>query len=796
MRPSTSSGSTLGQQCVNNYRHRHNPDKIARLEEIFNECAHPDESRRRQISEELGLDAKQVKFWFQNKKTQLKTLNERLDNHVLRLDNARLQSENHRMSETLKNLLCVPCGGQVMGVEERELSLQILRAQNFLLNTEASKLSYLIDSLMMLLPPFPSSHDTSQGSLQNQMPGIPVQNQFIPSQDHHIHAQNQLVPPHDHHIHACASHQYTPVVTTPAIDQNIPAHHPDIHHLTSSSDYNIPGLSTTLAQNIPTLISTCKQNNNIPVVEQEIQEPNHGIINILSLTLDQDMPPLGRDIPAINQYNMPHLDLDAIVEIRNNDMLMRQSTNTEDALMLQIANNAMEELMKLLSMNEPFWFRSLHDGKFILQHESYQKTFPWSDCLRAGPHSRIESSKDLRVVSMSGTQLVEMFLNSDKWVDLFPTIVKKAQTIQVFESGLLGNRNGALQLMNAEMHILSHLVPTREFLFLRYCKQIEAGVWVIGDVSLDSSKYKTSVSQAWRLPSGCLIQEMTQGLCRVSWVEHVNVDDNIQTHEIFKDIIHNNAYGAERWVSTLERMCERFACASVETIPSYEAGGVIRSLEGRKSIIKLAHRMVKTFCGNLDMQGDTNFPHLTKMNDDGIRLSVHVNNTKPNAPKGMILGAATTFRLPFSPQNVFDYLIDNKERPKWDVLCCGNEGCEIQRISTGINPGNYISIMQSFIPRENNIMILQESYVDALGSMLVYAPFDTEIMNGQSNVPEGQDGQIDKSAGSLVTLMFQLLASSPSKLGMVDIEFVGVVKTLVTSTVEKIKVALNCTNLK
>ncbi|XP_020232433.1 homeobox-leucine zipper protein ROC7 [Cajanus cajan] len=653
MRPSTSSGSTLGQQCVNNYRHRHNPDKIARLEEIFNECAHPDESRRRQISEELGLDAKQVKFWFQNKKTQLKTLNERLDNHVLRLDNARLQSENHRMSETLKNLLCVPCGGQVMGVEERELSLQILRAQNFLLNTEYEKRTTLLVNNGInprLLPPFPSSHDTSQGSLQNQMPG--------------------------------ASHQYTPVVTTPAIDQNIPAHHPDIHHLTSSSDYNIP-----------------------------------------------DMPPLGRDIPAINQYNMPHLDLDAIVEIRNNDMLMRQSTNTEDALMLQIANNAMEELMKLLSMNEPFWFRSLHDGKFILQHESYQKTFPWSDCLRAGPHSRIESSKDLRVVSMSGTQLVEMFLNSDKWVDLFPTIVKKAQTIQVFESGLLGNRNGALQLMNAEMHILSHLVPTREFLFLRYCKQIEAGVWVIGDVSLDSSKYKTSVSQAWRLPSGCLIQEMTQGLCRVSWVEHVNVDDNIQTHEIFKDIIHNNAYGAERWVSTLERMCERFACASVETIPSYEAGGVIRSLEGRKSIIKLAHRMVKTFCGNLDMQGDTNFPHLTKMNDDGIRLSVHVNNTKPNAPKGMILGAATTFRLPFSPQNVFDYLIDNKERPKWDVLCCGNEGCEIQRISTGINPGNYISIMQSFIPRENNIMILQESYVDALGSMLVYAPFDTEIMS-------------------------------------------------------------------
>jgi len=35
----------------------------------------------------------------------------------------------------------------------------------------------------------------------------------------------------------------------------------------------------------------------------------------------------------------------------------------------------------------------------------------------------------------------------EKWVYLFPTIVKKAQTIEVLESGSLGNRNGALQLV-------------------------------------------------------------------------------------------------------------------------------------------------------------------------------------------------------------------------------------------------------------------------------------------------------------------------------------------------------------
>ena len=54
----------------------------------------------------------------------------------------------------------------------------------------------------------------------------------------------------------------------------------------------------------------------------------------------------------------------------------------------------------------------------------------------------------------------------------------------------------------------------------------------------------------------------------------MEVDDKIQTHDLFRDLIcGNNAYGAERWVLALERMCERIASASSETIPSCESGG-------------------------------------------------------------------------------------------------------------------------------------------------------------------------------------------------------------------------------
>jgi len=38
----------------------------------FKESPHPDEKQRQQLSEQLGLSASQVKFWFQNRRCQTK----------------------------------------------------------------------------------------------------------------------------------------------------------------------------------------------------------------------------------------------------------------------------------------------------------------------------------------------------------------------------------------------------------------------------------------------------------------------------------------------------------------------------------------------------------------------------------------------------------------------------------------------------------------------------------------------------------------------------------------------------
>ena len=45
-----------------------------RARRMFKECPHPDENQRMQLSRELGLEPRQIKFWFQNRRTQMKVV--------------------------------------------------------------------------------------------------------------------------------------------------------------------------------------------------------------------------------------------------------------------------------------------------------------------------------------------------------------------------------------------------------------------------------------------------------------------------------------------------------------------------------------------------------------------------------------------------------------------------------------------------------------------------------------------------------------------------------------------------
>lgn len=270
-----------------------------------------------------------------------------------------------------------------------------------------------------------------------------------------------------------------------------------------------------------------------------------------------------------------------------------ENKKKEKKIIMETANNAMEELTRLLNLNEPLWFGPTRDGSYILQRETYDTMYRKSNVLN-GSSVRIESSKDEMIVNMAGAQLVDMFLDLEKWTALFPTIVKNAKTIDVFEEGLLESRDKAMQWMYAKMHILSHLVPTRNISFLRYCKKIKEGAWVIADVSLslDAIELAPSPPNVWKFPSGCMIREHTDYSCKVTWVEHIEVDDKEQTDNFFeKTICSNNGYRAQRWLLTLERMCQRISTYSIQNIPHSNTHTTeMGSIKGKGIVMKLGER--------------------------------------------------------------------------------------------------------------------------------------------------------------------------------------------------------------
>ncbi|ONK74994.1 uncharacterized protein A4U43_C03F12210 [Asparagus officinalis] len=676
--------------------HRHTPRQIQELEGMFKLCPHPDEKQRMRLSRDLGLEPKQIKFWFQNRRTQMKAQHERQDNCSLRAENDKIRCENIAMREALKNIICPNCGGPPVN-EDSYFDEQKLRMENARLKEELDRVSsitskYLgrpITQLPPIQPVSVSSLDLSVGGFVN--PG------FGPSLD---------------------------------LD------------LLSGSSSSIP---------FP-----------FPAPLSDIEKP----------------------------------------------------------IMAELATNAMEELIRLVQTDEPLWIKPGTDGREVLHLETYDRIFSKPGHQFLGPDTRVEASRDSGVVFMSPGALVDMFMDSVKWMELFPTIVSNARNIEVLASGMGGSRSGSLILMYGEFQILSPVVPTREFLFLRYCQQIDHSSWVVTDVSVDFPRDPNLLgppSRNRRLPSGCLIQEMPNGHSKVSWVEHTEIEDKNQTLGLFQDLVHSGmAFGAQRWVTTLLRMCERFHCLMGTGADTRDLVGVIPTPEGRMSMMKLSQRMLNIFCNSLCPSNGHQWNTLSGLNEVRVRFIPH-KSADPGQPNGVVLSAATSTWLPLSCQRVFSFFKDERTRAQWDVLSNGNMVQEVTNITTGLNPGNSISLLRALTPDQNSMLILQESCTDASGSIVVYAPVNLQsmdiVMSGEDTsyipllpsgfaiLPDGRPSNglaastssnpISGSSGSLLTITFQILMSSlpTAKLNTESVESVN---RLISETVHNIKAALNC----
>ncbi|XP_015941575.1 homeobox-leucine zipper protein HDG2 [Arachis duranensis] len=785
---------------------RHTPYQIQEMETFFKACPHPDEQQRIELGNVLGLDHLQIKFWFQNKRTQLKNQYERNENFALKNENEELRAENENYKEILNSIRCHGCGGP----PPPPLTYDQMRQENNKLREQIEWMSTMMSNCVLQEPDntsnpnitrpqnVPNIESSQQNNTNNMMP----QTQSVPNQE----LGNMASPPQSNNIDILSPSMFNQGIIDSmrltqqnnGIDmpQNV-INHGIVKDMPSSQAHNnvinvtppMSMLNQGIGDNIAVIPPSVLDQGNCSVPSSS-QHNNEIYINLPLSSLNQD----------VGSYGAKSKDK-AGETSSGSDPLIRSLPVSNKAMIEELAAASLEELKALVQAGEPMWVSGAHNSETINEQE-YYRTFPGG----IGPRLlgyKSESSRESRVINMNHVNLVEILNDVDLWSRVFCSIVSKAAGFQVLSTGQAGSYDGNLQVVSSEFQMPTPLVPAREYYFLRYCKKLQDGRWVVVDASLETSQPNATIPPTRRRPSGCLIQASPDGYStKVTWVEHVEVDDRaLMVNSMYKPLVESGlAFGARRWVAQLDRRCERIASAVQTTtiLQPQEDQLSVTSVEGKKGLVKLAERMVMDFLSGVGASTVENWAIVTpSTNHSNIRIITRKVEDDPGRPSGIVIGAATCFHLAVPPNSFFDRVRTANARAEWDVLCTGGVAEEFAHIKNGRDPGNCITLFRIKSPdaKNNGMIIVQESSSDSTGSFVIYAPVDMNSINAVIGgrdpdelpiLPSGMAILPDGGGGCLVTLAFQILIESdPTK--KISICSVSTINQLVKVTVNNIK---------
>ncbi|KAF7073970.1 hypothetical protein CFC21_078883 [Triticum aestivum] len=504
-----------------------------------------------------------------------------------------------------------------------------------------------------------------------------------------------------------------------------------------------------------------------------------------------------------------------------------------DTLVIQHVACAMEEFKVLVGLGAPLWSLAEGGEVEVIDYKEYMKMmFPNE---RHEMEFCAEATRKTGIISCTATDLVGILMNADWWSQTFPGIVASATTSKIITPGDSGD--GLVQLMSAELRVLSPRVPVRKINFIRRCQKIAENIWAVVDVSVDGIRDQAaglndgapSTYTACRLqPSGCHIQELNNGHCQVTWIVNM-VHDEATVPPLHHPLFRSGwALGACRWIASLQRRCDYIASLHtnpVLTLNTRSGGAAPITPEGRKSVLEVAHRMTLKFYEAICGPGTQPWTSVDERRGScGVgaeRFEVDVRVvTFPVGTGATVLRATTTVWLPGTPaQQVFNYLCDGDRRTEWDIganrtSTIRQEGC----FGTGQLDGNSVSLLRTIASNgAYGKLILQESCIDASCMVLAYAQIDDQtiqdVINGTNTsfslLPSGvvvlPDGNAEPGApptsamcsssssashrsnsGSLVSIMYQTLLSGqpPEHLFKAVAENVG---NLLCQAIDKIK---------
>ncbi|XP_047063798.1 homeobox-leucine zipper protein ROC4-like [Lolium rigidum] len=507
-------------------------------------------------------------------------------------------------------------------------------------------------------------------------------------------------------------------------------------------------------------------------------------------------------------------------------------------VLTKLAASAMDELVKMAHMDEPLWTPGVplpgSLAKGTLNHEEYLNIF--SPCITGARTAGFvsEASRESGIViSESSAALVETLMDERRWSRMFSCIIAKSSTMEEISAGVAGSRDGALLLVSVEQHypmqaelcVLSPLVPAREVTFLRFCKQLSDRAWAVVDVSIDglvmeqglAVEYTTANMRCRRLPSGCVVQDTANGLCKVTWIEHTEYDES-SVHQLYRPLLRSGlALGAGRWFATLQRQCEGLDILMPSVAaPKQDSSDVM--VDGARSLLKLAQRMMENFRAGVSTSSAawSKLDGFTGNIGEDVRVMARQSVDEPGVPPGVVLCAATSVWMLVTPKRLFNFLCNEETRAEWDILSKSGPMQELTKIAKGQQDGNAVSLLKANATdlQDSSILILQETCTDASGSMVVYAPVDIPAMrllmdgggdprlvallpSGFVVLPAGPSisGDEHKACGSLLTVAFQILVNSSQPTGKLTMESVQTVKTLISCTINRIKTALQCNDV-
>ncbi|KAG2244715.1 hypothetical protein Bca4012_023134 [Brassica carinata] len=465
--------------------------------------------------------------------------------------------------------------------------------------------------------------------------------------------------------------------------------------------------------------------------------------------------------------------------------------------LLELANIAMNELIMLGERDSPLWIKDSNSKRKTLDYQEYRSFF--KNGFVKPPGYVIEASRETGRVLMDSLALVKTF-TTNNWINVFAPIVSVASIHNLIPNGSGGPINGSLRLITAEFQVISPLVPKRQVKFLRYCKMLREGFWAVVDFTprLENLNF-SSDDGSYRLPSGVIIEHGDNKYSKVTWIEQIEYDERLIPQLPPLLISSRLGLGAKRWLTTLQRHCK-----NLSTLPSLNLAEVHQGMSSKVAteIVKLAQRMTINYYLGITASAESGWKRIDlESGRHNMRVMIRENNVGEHTRN--VLSAATSVWFPVSKKTLFDFLSNQRFRNQWDILAIDvttsiEEKIKIQKSRVHKNE---VSLLQI----EPGNSVLQETWNDASGALLVYAPvvmkevLVSENLDSVPILPSGfyifPDGGVEidptrRGVGCLLTLGYQLLDSvKPTE--DVDQDYLKRVEELMNHTIDRIKSALS-----